>query len=331
MELVAASPAQRARAEATGSIKHLPVNLFGAVMGLSGLALAWRLAQERYGAHPWIAEGIGGLAVAVFVVLAIAYGTKALRFPGAVASEFRHPVAGSFFGTIGISLLLLSSVIAPYEARLSQGIWSVGVIATLVLGYVVVSRLLSGRVEAQNAVPAWVIPGVATLDIPVTGAHMPMAWAAEVNMAAIALGTVVAALLYALIVSRLVHHEPMPKPMTPSKVILVAPFAVGFLAYVNLFGRVDAFAGVLFYFGLFIFLVVAPKVFRREVPFVPGWWAISFPMAALSNAAIRYAAAHPSWPLEAIAIGLLGMLTLVIAVLAARTLRIVLNGQLLRG
>ncbi|VVN15240.1 MULTISPECIES: hypothetical protein [Pseudomonas] len=31
------------------SIKNLPVNLFGSVMGLAGLGLAWRLSGQYYG------------------------------------------------------------------------------------------------------------------------------------------------------------------------------------------------------------------------------------------------------------------------------------------
>jgi len=32
--------------------------------------------------------------------------------------------------------------------------------------------------------------------------------------------------------------------------------------------------------------VVAPKIFRPSVKFSAAWWAISFPMAALVNAAL---------------------------------------------
>ncbi|MDB5965705.1 MAG: C4-dicarboxylate transporter, partial [Polaromonas sp.] len=78
-----------------------------------------------------------------------------------------------------------------------------------------------------------------TLDIPVTGAHMPMAWALEVNLLASAIGSVMALVLFAMIISRLVHHHPLPLAMTPSLMILMAPFAVGFLAYVNLTDGID--------------------------------------------------------------------------------------------
>ncbi len=195
------------------------------------------------------------------------------------------------------------------------------------LCFVVVSRLLKGQVDASNAVPAWIVPCVATLDIPVTGAHMPMAWAAEVNLLAAAIGSMMALVLFTLIVGRLVHREPLAPAMAPSLMVLLAPFAVGFLAYCNLVGGVDRFASLLFYFGLFMFAVVAPKVFRPGIPFSPGWWGISFPMAALANAALQYAQARASGPLWLLAIVLLSV---ALVVLLLRTVRIAVDGTLLR-
>ncbi|MDB6063578.1 MAG: putative C4-dicarboxylate transporter/malic acid transport protein [Verrucomicrobiaceae bacterium] len=310
------------------SIRNLPVNLFGSVMGLAGLSLAWRLAHTSLNVPVFIGEAIGAFAVGVFALIALGYLTKIVRHPAAALAEFNHPVLGNFFGTIAISVLLLSAIVGPYSASAANTIWTVGVLATFALSFFAVSRLLNGKVDAAHAVPAMIIPGVATLDIPVTGGHMPMAWAAEINLFAGAVGAVLALLLMALIVSRLVHRDALAPAMTPSLMILVAPFAVGFLAYSNIVGGIDRFAGVLFYFGLFLFAVLAPKVFRRSVPFSPAWWAISFPMAALVNAALRYAEFRASGPLWIVAISLLGALTLALAILTVRTVRIVLNGKL---
>jgi tellurite resistance protein len=88
---------------------------------------------------------------------------------------------------------------------------------------------------------------------------------------------------------------------------------------------------LLFYFGLFMFLTLAPKIFRRGIPFATGWWAISFPMAALASASLKYSGFAQAWPVTAIAIVLLAMLSIAIAVLFVRTLHIVLNGKLLAG
>lgn len=313
----------------TASLRHLPVNLFAAVMGLSGLALAWRLAQARYGASAAVADGIGLFAVAVFLVLAAAYAAKLVRHPSVVKAEFNHPIAGNFFGTIAISLLLLSAVLGAYSASLGIAVWVLGSAATLALSFVVVGRLLRGKGDAAHAVPAWLIPGVATLDIVVTGAHMPMAWTGELVLFSAAIGSVLALVMFTMIGSRLIHHEPLAGAMTPSLMILVAPFEVGFLAYVNMNGAVDRFAALLFYFGLFLFIVLAPKVFRRGIGFGPTWWAVSFPLAALASAALKYAAVHPAMPLEVLAGALLAFLSAVLLVLTVRTLHALFKGRLL--
>ncbi|WP_336773269.1 hypothetical protein [Paenibacillus sp. MMO-58] len=54
-------------------------------------------------------------------------------------------------------------------------------------------------------------------------------------------------------------------------------------------------------------------------------------MAALSNAAIKYALYTDSWPLTAIAVIVLALLSIVLLVLFVRTLNILFNGKLLKG
>jgi len=312
------------------SIRYLPVNLFASVMGISGLATAWRQAGHQFGASPLVDAAISSVAVAVFVVLCAAYAAKAVLHPAVVRSEFQHPIAGNFFGTITIAILLISAVVAPVSSRASQVLWSVGAASTIALSFTIVSRLLRGKVDAGHSVPAWLIPGVATLDITVAGGTMPMSWARELNLFSLAVGTMVALVFFTMIVSRLIHHhEKLANEMVPSLMILIAPFEVGFLAYTHFFQRVDAFAAMLFYFGLFVFFSLAFKIFRRSIPFATGWWALSFPIAALSNAALRYAehVGHPA--MTALAVALLAFLSLLIAVLLFRTIRLVASGKLL--
>ncbi|MCO4891757.1 SLAC1 anion channel family protein [Cupriavidus sp. WGtm5] len=313
------------------SVKHLPVNLFGAVMGLSGLSMAWRGAVNAFGTNPAIGDAIGVAAVLAFVTLAAGYLAKWKRYPEAVRTEFSHPIAGNFFGTIAIAILLLSSVVGAHHAVLGQAIWTVGTVITVALTFVIAGRLFRGRTEPANVVPAWLIPGVATLDIAVAGGTMPMAWAHEVNLFAAAVGTVIALVFFTMILARLVHHEPLPAGMVPSLIILIAPFEVGFLAYVNLTGHVDLFAGMLFYFGLFLFVLLSWRVFRRPAPFAPSWWAISFPMAALANAALKYADHAQAGALYWLAGLILLVLTVAIAALSVRTLYSLFTRRLLAG
>lgn len=314
-----------------GSVQFLPVNLFASVMGIAGLSLAWRQSSKFFGTSPIIADIIGLVAMLIFIALSIGYISKWILYPQKVVSEFIHPVLGNFFGTITIAILLLSTLLGTYSQVTGQVVWIIGTATTLVLSFVFVSRLLKGNQEPGHAVPAWLIPVVATLDVGVAGGTMPFPWAHEVNLLCLAIGGIIALVYFALIISRLIHQAPMPAGMTPSLLIMTAPFEVGFLSYTNFTQHIDQFASILFYFGLFLFIVMFFKVFKKSVPFGATWWGVSFPMAALSNAAIKYAMFVDSWLLTWIAAVILALLSVVLIVLFIRTLVILFNGKLLRG
>ncbi|WP_261300605.1 SLAC1 anion channel family protein [Paenibacillus andongensis] len=314
-----------------GSIQFLPVNLFASVMGISGLSLAWRQASKLLGTPLIIADIIGIIGVLMFVALSIGYISKCILYPHKVKDEFMHPISGNFFGTITIAILLLSSVIGSYSKVSGQVIWIIGTVTTLALSYVVVTRLLNGNIDPAHAVPAWLIPGVGTMDITVAGGSMPFPWAHEINLLSLAIGGIVALVFLTMILSRLIHHDPLHARLTPSMIIMIAPFEVGFLGYVNFEQRIDQFASILFYFGLFLFIVLFFKVFKKSIPFGASWWGVSFPMAALSNAALIYAMFVHSWLLIAISAVILALLNIVLAVLFIRTIRTLFNGSLLKG
>lgn len=324
-----APPLSALPARARPSVQFMPVSLFGAVMSMAGLALAWRLANKAYGTDLAVSKSIGDLALALFVVLGLAYGGKLARYPALVKKEFSHPVIGSFFGTVCISILLLSSVIGGYSATGQVVVWLIGVALTLALSAIMISRLLNGNIAPESVVPAWLIAGVGSLDIVVTGGTQTAAWAHEVNLVAAAIGAVSALVFFVLIFSRLVHQEPLAQPMRPSKMILVAPFAVGFIAYVNLAQKVDVFAGLLFYFGLFLFVIIAYRLIVKPVAFSAAWWGIGFPMAALTNAALIYAGAVRLPALDMIAALMLCVLTVAVIVLSVRTVVALLTGRML--
>jgi tellurite resistance protein len=69
----------------------------------------------------------------------------------------------------------------------------------------------------------------------------------------------------------------------PTMFILIAPPAVGFIAYFKMFGVVDNFAIFLFNIALFFTLLVAfmYKNFLK-IKFFISWWAFVFPIAAMA-------------------------------------------------
>ena len=274
---------------------YLPIGLFGSVMGLSGLSVAWRLAHARYGVPDWMSLGIAGLAILAFLLVSVAYAVKLVTAPEAVRNEFRHPIAGNLFGTALISLLLLPILIEPFAHRAAQGIWMAGAAGMVLFAWLIVSRWMSDRQQVAHATPAWIIPVVGLLDLPLALPVLGLPPLHGLMVFALAVGLFFAVPLFTLIFSRILFEPMLPDALKPTLLILVAPSAVGYSAYTVTVGQTDLFAEALYMLTLFLLAVLLGQL--RNLPFCcpfrVSWWAVSFPLAASSIAALRFAGARP--------------------------------------
>jgi len=229
------------------NLAFLPVGLFGAAMGLSGLCIAWRLAHALLGAPSWIGEAIGALAVLAFLAIAFAYSIKLACFPARVAAEWNHPVIGPLFSTVFISLLLLPVVIAPYAPGFAQALWVLGAASMACFTALMVHRWLTGNPEIDHASPSWFVPVIGALNIPAAGMFGDVAAMHEFYLLCVAVGLFFAVVLFTLVFARLVFRAPLPPALQPTLAILTAPFGVGFIGYTQTVGGVDLLASLLFY------------------------------------------------------------------------------------
>lgn len=327
-----ATPAPNAAATATaqaGTLSYLPVALFGSTMGLTGLALAWRMAHAHFGAPAWVGSTLGAVAVLAFVALAVAYAIKALSGFAAVRAEFNHPIAGNMFGTPLISLLLLPLLLADISLPLARAVWIVGAVGMTVFAWLIVSRWISVRQQLAHATPAWIVPVVGMIDIPLAAPALQLP-VHGVMVFALAVGLFFAVPLFTMILSRLLFQDPLPAPLQPSLLILLAPFAVGFSSYVTTTGSIDTFAQALYMLMLFLLAVLTGRLRHLAAccPFRVSWWAVSFPLSASAAAALRYAAWANDGVADAVAVVLLAFATVMIAGLLVRTLLGIARGEL---
>jgi tellurite resistance protein len=270
-------------------IKNFPVSFFSVVMGLSGLVISLQKATEIYGISNIYSNVVLFLTVLVFIILGLAYIKKFFYYLDEVKKEFKHPIKINFFPTISISFLLLSIAYLPVSILVSKYLWIIGASIHLILTLAIITSWIQRKVfEIKHMNPSWFIPAVGNILVPVAGVVHCFS---EISWFFFSAGFFFWIILLILFFNRVFFHDPLPGKLLPTLFILIAPPAVGFIAYYNLTGNFNDFARILYYFGMFIVLLLIFQIrMLSKIKFYLSWWAYSFPLAAISisNALMYY-------------------------------------------
>ncbi|NCC40435.1 MAG: C4-dicarboxylate ABC transporter [Gammaproteobacteria bacterium] len=300
-------------------LAHFPVSFFAMVMGLAGLTLAWEKAQQVFardlGLTPWLL----GLTTLVFASLLLIYATKLVRQPQAVVQELRHPVKLNFFPTISMSLILLANASAAVQPVLGEPLWILGTTLHLLFTlYVMNVWIHHEHLQIHHMNPAWFIPAVGNLLVPILGVSLGYT---DVAWFFFSIGILFWIVLLTIVFNRMLFHHPIEAHLLPTLFILIAPPAIGFIAYVKLTGGLDPFARVLYFAALYLTLLLFTQIGRFfRLPFALSWWAYSFPLAAISLASFLMFELTGQVFYQALATGFLVLLSAVVVFLLLRTL-----------
>jgi len=308
--------------QASSRLENFPISFFAMVMGLSGLTIAWEKIQHVFQLDLHISPVLVGITATVFLVLAAVYGIKLLRYRDAVAQELHHPIKLSFFPAISISLLLLSIAFLPISQALSQGLWLAGALLHLGLTLYIFSVWIHHEpFEVHHLNPAWFIPAVGNVLVPVAGVQLGYT---EVSWFFFSTGLLFWIVLLTIIFYRVLFHNPINEKLMPTLFILIAPPAVGFIAYLKLAGGLDGFARILYFSGLFLTLLLFTQIRRfARLKFFLSWWAYSFPVAAITIASLLMYEQTGITLYRSIGSGLLVLLTAIVGLLLVRTIKAV--------
>ena len=308
-------------------LANMPVSFFAVVMGLSGLTMAWNMAERAtimpFDASPYHAMITG----AVFTVLLGFYVAKYFLHRAHVKAELNHPVTLTFFPTITISLLLISVIAIDFDIEMSRYIWLIGATSHLIMTFYVLSAWMSrGHYEIQHMNPAWFIPVVGNIIAPIGGVQHGYI---DVSWFFFSIGLVFWLVLMVIVFYRIIFHNPIDERLIPTFFILIAPPAVGFISYVALTGGVDNFAKILFHTAIFITLMQASQFVKfMQLQFYLSWWAYSFPLAAMTVACFLMAEqTGKDWYFVA-AMGLFVVLNLILVYLTVRTIEAMINNRI---
>lgn len=311
----------------TARIAHYPVTVFAIGMGMMGLTLALGAGEQAFGLPRIGSTWVLGLSVLLLGTVAAGYAAKALTHPAQVRAEWTHPVRIAFFPTIPISLLLLATAISGLLPGLAHALWLLGAEVQGALALAVISAWIGHRAfQPAQLSPAWFIPAVGNVIVPLEGARLGYM---EISWLFFSGGLIFWVVLLTLVVNRLMFHDPLPGKMVPTLMILIAPPAVAFTAWLRLSGEIGPFGHFLLSAAYVFALIVATQAGRiRAVPFGLSWWALSFPLAALAIASFGYAGTTGSEPHRLIGAGLLALLGAVVAGLILRTAQAIRAGTI---
>ena len=303
----------------TSKLANFPVSIFSIVMGICGLAIAWQRAQRVFENIGQIWLAIAMLATILFAGFLLGYAAKFIRYREQVIAEWKHPIRVNFFPTISISLLLLSVVWKETSASSAYILWLLG--SVIHIGFTVAilsSWMYHSHYELKHATPAWFIPVVGNLFVPISAISFGLS---EIGWFYFSIGIVFWIVLMTIVLYRVFFHDPIPPRLLSTLFILIAPPAVGFISYSALIPELDAFGRILYYTALFITILLFSNAgrFIRQSFFLSSW-AYSFPLAAITIASFLMAHRTGNGMFVWLAFGLLAILSVIVLILALKTI-----------
>lgn len=276
-------------------VRDVPIGMYGAVMGLTGLGLTARAAAAvlpgyvrapAYVTEPWVALG-----VLLFIVLVPLYVAKVLRYPAAVREEFTNPMQLGFCGALPVGMFLVGGGLAPYWFSLGDAIWWVGFALLLAFQVWALTRWLSGSIDLAHINAGWLIIMVGGIVAPGPGIALGHAEAARFIFD---ISATAAPIMMALLFYRAIIGAPLPERLRPTWFILLVPPSLVYANGLALYPGWDFLEPLYpFSLALVVALLIVSRDFRRW-PYGPAWWAFTFPLDALAYAAARYAQDHPA-------------------------------------
>ncbi len=261
-------------------LQYFPIMMYAIVMGLGGLTITYQKAHLWLGFPSILGQVLMGITTIAFFLISVLYMMKYFKYKHEVIAEFNHPIRINFFAAISISMLMLAIIFKEEFVAISALFWYIGVLLHFALTMYTIAFWINKNQVLDHSNPAWFIPIVGNVLVPVGGVGFANAGVLNYFFS---VGMFFWIVLFALILNRIIFHHQLATKFMPTLFILIAPPAVGFIAYVKLYGHIDTFALMLFNMGLFFTFLVA-FMYKNfiKIKFFISWWAFVFPVAAMA-------------------------------------------------
>jgi C4-dicarboxylate transporter/malic acid transport protein len=299
------------------SIKNFAPSWFASVMGTGIVAITCFFYAQHWVWLSYLSNVLFVLNILLFGMLIVPWTLRFILYRQETLRDLREPVTGQFFATMPIACLVLAADLLIIGVRhmdtalaigLAKGFWLTGVVLALLLAVVIpLLNFISREVKIEQINPAWFMPPVSLIVIPVSGAKLipywPDGWQQLMlvfNYVSWSSGFFLFLFLEAICLYRFFCCPPLPGPLAPTIWINLGPIGVGAIALLNLGAASGPFLGsqapvmvsllalLLWGFGfwwLICALCLTIYYLRQgNLPFSLAWWAFTFPLGAYAAA-----------------------------------------------
>src|SRR6266403_641172 len=139
----------------------VPASFFGIVLGLAGLANAWRAAHEVWKAPALVGEVLMVLAAIVWALLLFLFILKWILAREHALGEAHHLVQCCFIGLAGVATMLIALGALPYSRPAAQILFGIGAAFTLAFALWRTGLLWQGERDHTATTPVLYLPTVA--------------------------------------------------------------------------------------------------------------------------------------------------------------------------
>ena len=300
-------------------LQFFPIMMFAIVMGLSGLTMVYKRVSEILYFPSFISILMMIVTSIIFLLILYFYALKLIKHKNEVKKEFSHPVRINFFAASSISILLLSMIYRHNIDEISQILFIIGAILHIFFTFYTIKFWINNNLEMQHSNPAWFIPIVGNLIVPIAGKGFVDD---SILYFYFSIGIFFWIILFSIILNRIIFHNQFAPKFMPTLFILIAPPSIGFISYIKLTGSLDFFAQILFNLGLF-FTILVFVMYKNfiNIKFFISWWAFTFPMAAITLATILMYELTSKWFYGFLAYFLTFATTIIVILVAIATVK----------
>ncbi|WP_456453702.1 tellurite-resistance/dicarboxylate transporter [Thermococcus sp.] len=289
------------------NIKDFAPSWFASVMGTGALALVSKVYSSKLSILGSVARGLTYFNTALFFILLIPWVLRWLKYRKNAMDDLYHPLVCHFYGTIAIAMLVLSAdyLLILGDSSIARIFWLMGMPLTIFFSFLIPYLMfIQERIDIKNVTPAWFIPPVGLIVIPLSGAPLMgtfqgfwKEFAVTVNYFAWGARFFLYLALFAIVMHRFIAHEPLPCGIAPAIWINLGPIGAGTSTLYMLIKNSEFITVKELFFGFgFIFwgfgvwwlamaIIMTLHYLRRlNLPYSLSWWAFIFPLGAYVSA-----------------------------------------------